>query len=178
MKLWEAAFELRKLYVDLDGVLADFDRDVEELTGKSPAEWKKKDGLDNLPQHSHDDSAMWEAIHKHKDFYRNLKKMPDADELWDYVLKYEPNILTAIPRRTSVPDAEEHKREWVKEHLGKHVPFFIGPYSKNKQRFSKKGYILIDDRPSNIEEWEEKGGTGILHTSAEKTIKKLKDLGL
>lgn len=169
MKLWEASFELRKMYVDLDGVLADFDKGVKDFTGKSPEEWKETE---------EGESAMWKAVHKVEDFYYHLEKMPDADELWGYVLQYEPHILTAIPRKTSVPGAEGNKRAWVAKHLGPTIPVFIGPYSRDKQRFAKEGYILIDDRPSNIEEWEEKGGTPIHHKNAEDTIKQLKDLGL
>lgn len=36
--------------------------------------------------------------------------------------------------------------------------------------------ILIDDDPDNINDWNSKGGIGILHKSAEKTIGKLKKL--
>ena len=38
------------------------------------------------------------------------------------------------------------------------------------------GNVLIDDRPKNIEAWENAGGIGILHTSAKETINKLKEL--
>lgn len=38
--------------------------------------------------------------------------------------------------------------------------------------------ILIDDREKTIREWREKGGTGILHVSAEETLAELKRLGL
>jgi hypothetical protein len=47
-----------------------------------------------------------------------------------------------------------------------------------KQNYSGKNKILIDDRPDNIEQWRSKGGIGILHTSAQDTIKQLQNLGL
>ena len=37
---------------------------------------------------------------------------------------------------------------------------------------------LIDDMERNIQQWKDKGGIGILHTSAADTIKQLKELGL
>lgn len=40
----------------------------------------------------------------------------------------------------------------------------------------KKSFILIDDSKKRIDPWIEHGGTGILHTSAEDTISKLKDI--
>ena len=46
-----------------------------------------------------------------------------------------------------------------------------------KQAQSGENHILIDDRPKNIEEWESKGGIGILHTDAFSTIERLKEIG-
>jgi hypothetical protein len=50
--------------------------------------------------------------------------------------------------------------------------------AKFKHEFSGKNRILIDDRADTIENWNAKGGIGILHTSANNTIKQLKQLGL
>jgi hypothetical protein len=47
-----------------------------------------------------------------------------------------------------------------------------------KQKYSGENNILIDDREDNIQQWKDKGGIGILHTSTANTIKQLKDLGL
>jgi hypothetical protein len=51
-------------------------------------------------------------------------------------------------------------------------------YSYNKQKYSNKNSILIDDRKSNIDQWIEKGGIGILHENTEKTINELISIGL
>jgi len=48
----------------------------------------------------------------------------------------------------------------------------------NKVNYSNENSILIDDMPRTIEEWDSGGGIGILHTSANSTIDKLKQLGL
>jgi hypothetical protein len=37
---------------------------------------------------------------------------------------------------------------------------------------------LLTDREDNINQWRDKGGIGIFHTSAADTIKQLKELGL
>ena len=49
--------------------------------------------------------------------------------------------------------------------------------SKDKQNFGARQDILIDDLPANIARWEQMGGIGILHTSADETIRKLQELG-
>jgi hypothetical protein len=38
--------------------------------------------------------------------------------------------------------------------------------------------VLIDDLEKNILEWRAEDGTGILHRTAEKTMKELKKLGI
>jgi hypothetical protein len=50
--------------------------------------------------------------------------------------------------------------------------------AKHKKDFAGPNNILIDDRVDNINGWIEAGGIGILHTSAEDTIKQLNKLGL
>ena len=40
----------------------------------------------------------------------------------------------------------------------------IGPYSHDKQKWCIPGDILIDDRPSNIEQWTAAGGIAVYHT--------------
>jgi hypothetical protein len=50
--------------------------------------------------------------------------------------------------------------------------------STTKHHFSGLNKILIDDRDSIIKDWVLNGGIGILHTSTEDTIEKLKKLGL
>ena len=40
------------------------------------------------------------------------------------------------------------------------------------------GTVLIDDLEKNILEWRAEDGTGILHRTAEETMKELKKLGI
>jgi hypothetical protein len=39
----------------------------------------------------------------------------------------------------------------------------FGPYSKDKKDHCVSGDILLDDRKSNIDEWNQAGGIGILY---------------
>jgi hypothetical protein len=101
--------------------------------------------------------------------------MPDGQELWRYIKKYKPNILSS-PSRSST--SKVGKEAWLKMHLqNSYKKAYFYPRNQ-KQLFSDVNRILIDDLPNTIEEWNAKGGTGILHTSAANTIKELKKLGL
>ena len=149
------------IYCDLDGVLVDFDKGYEDLTGK-------------LTKEVNDDIEFWKPIHKMgAAFWIKLKWMPDGKALWNYINKYNPILLSAPSREES---SKIGKRVWKKNNLPD-TKMILTP-ARFKQKYSKENHILIDDRVDNIEQWRDKGGIGILHTSAVDTIKQLKDLGL
>jgi hypothetical protein len=150
--------EVKKLFLDLDGVLADFDRGVVTILGKRP---------DELPTR-----LMWATIAKQEDFFGTLKMMHDAQDLWDYCRPYDPTILTGLPRGKW---AEPQKRRWVSNLLGRDVQV-ITCMSAEKHRWSAPGHILIDDREKLKEDWEKKGGTFILHVNAKCSIAEIQRL--
>lgn len=151
------------LFVDLDGVLVDFDRGYQELTGVTT---KHAD--------SQDVDTFWEPLTKAgAAFWIKLKWMPDGKQLWDYIKKYNPELLSAPSREES---SRLGKRVWVKRELPG-VKLILRS-AERKQEFANPTSILIDDREKNIKQWEAAGGIGILHTSAADTIKQLKQLGL
>lgn len=146
------------IYLDMDGVLVDFELGVIQLLGKV-----FNDDWDTLPE----------------SFFKNLPKQPDADYLVDRVMfsswefGYNVGILTAIPRRRFFPLAEQHKREWIEENYPFIKIFKTGPYAVDKQTHCKPGDILIDDSHLNIPQWNAVGGHGILHKSAKNSYAQL-----
>jgi hypothetical protein len=71
------------------------------------------------------------------------------------------------------------KQAWVKTHIPRSQYKELLLYPRHeKQLFAGENKILIDDLAKTIDEWNAKGGIGILHTSAANTIKELKKLGL
>jgi hypothetical protein len=70
------------------------------------------------------------------------------------------------------------KNIWVKNKLTP-KPKVIFAYSKSKQRYANENSILIDDKPSNIDEWTASGGIAIKCKDGDVTtvINKLKELG-
>jgi hypothetical protein len=158
------------LFVDLDGVLADFDRGVEELTGARPAGQSPK--------------AMWPRLARSPGFYAHLPWTPDGPELWERVKRHEPVILTGLPRGNW---AKPQKLEWCRRELGTQVPV-IACMSREKAEKAREWVagagadtpvpVLIDDRESLRERWEEAGGIFIHHSSAAESIRALEELGL
>ena len=152
------------IYCDMDGVLVDFEKGYYDLTGTSTKQFPKGD------------NSFWQPISDAgAEFWATLPWMPDGKELWNYIKKYNPNILSSPSQD---PSSQIGKEAWLKMNLqgGYKKAYFYG--RANKQLFSDKNRILIDDLEQTIREWNAKGGIGILHTSAANTIKELKKLGL
>ncbi len=148
------------IFCDMDGVLVDFDGEFERNHGILPHK---------LPR-----QELWQIVLDTENYWVNLPKLNDADKLVHYLNKFGFQILTGLPLY-GFDKAEKEKKQWLKNHYGIEDGV-ICCLSKDKQDYGKKGDILIDDRLPNIERWVEMGGIGILHTSAEETIKKLKEL--
>lgn len=151
-----------KIYCDMDGVLVDFDKGYLELTGHE------------LDGSHRSDTDFWDPINKAGyDFWINLGWMKDGKDLWSYIEKYNPELLSAPSRQVESRVAKNH---WVDRELpGVHL---ILRSAKHKKDFAGPKNILIDDRLENVQGWIESGGIGILHTSSEDTIKQLNKLGL
>ena len=158
------------IYVDLDGVLADLQSEVEDIldikiTISSGTDWDDSD-------------EIWRLLRELDELdFSKLKKLPDADQLWNYVKPYKPSILTA----TGQPAGRNarQKNDWVKKNLTGYKEIHTVTASRMKaQQFAWPDAILIDDRLKSIGPWRQKGGIGILHTSASETIRELKKLGL
>ena len=153
-----------KVYCDMDGVLVDFERGYNELTGKQTP------GVDS----TYDKDDFWGAITKAGvKFWADLNWMSDGQQLWDYIKQYNPKLLTAPSREES---SRIGKLVWVDKNLP-NTPI-IFKQAKDKKDLAEPNAILIDDRKDNIQQWIDAGGIGIRHTSTESTIKQLQKLGL
>lgn len=150
---------------DLDGVLAACKPEAERLLGKAVE--KAED--------------FW-AVANTEGFFLNLPLLPDAAALFTGVISLAPegtNIRVLTATGNNYVDVSHQKRKWV-------AKMFRGCFSYTDIITTRKGtdkaayahptHILIDDTPKVIEAWEAAGGIGILHTDAESTIAKLKNL--
>ena len=152
------------LYCDMDGVLCDFERRFEDLTGMSPKSFKDKEGIDEFWRVIDEDGVR---------FWVGMPWMPDGEKLYNYI---KPNLYSLLSSPSWDNSSRLGKRLWVKNNLPDTK--LILAQAKDKQNYAQSNRILIDDRPSNIDQWRSQGGIGILHTSASDTIKQLKELGL
>ena len=162
-----------KVYLDMDGVLADFDQRFRDLSGMPPKDFENKYGK----------KAFWDLIDEENKikFWVGIPTMPGAADLVDAVKDYNYELLTS-------PSAKKQsylgKILWVKNHTGDVFP------SKPRINFKKakekhlvkpqleKTDILIDDREDTIGRWNTAGGTGIVYKNISQVLNDLGKLGL
>ena len=155
------------LYLDMDGVFADFDLSAEVLCGgMRPYQFEEKYGS----------TKFWETINSDPNFFINLKMMPEAMDLFNAVKHLEPVFLTGCHKGF---DAHANqKRDWIKVHFGHQQRIICCQSSKKSLYIKALGDVLVDDRQRYMRKWIDKGGYFVLHKNPHDSIMKLKNLGL
>lgn len=151
-----------RIYLDCDGVLADFDKGAEAILGMPPRQFENRHGL----------GQFWKRLATAPGFFERLDLMPDAMELYEAVRHTDPVILTGLPRGKW---AEPQKRRWAERHFPG-VPV-ITTSAALKREHCHPGDALVDDRDHFRHLWEQEGGVFIHHKDAASSIRQLEALG-
>jgi 5'(3')-deoxyribonucleotidase len=150
-----------RLFLDADGVLADFDEGARRLLGMSPRAFEAKHGR----------REFWRRIAKTPNFYGNLPKMPDADMLFDAVKHLKPTILTGLPLGNW---AAPQKVKWAAEHFPG-VPI-ITCMARDKHKHMHPGDVLVDDRENHRAAYEAHGVVFVHHRNARDSLRQLEKI--
>jgi 5'(3')-deoxyribonucleotidase len=147
-----------RLFLDADGVLANFDEGVRRLLGMLPKEFERRRGR----------GAFWRELARAPDFYARLPEMPDARELFDAVEHLKVTILTGLPLGKW---AAPQKVAWAAEHFPG-VPI-ITCMARDKHRHMEPGDVLVDDREDHRTAYEAHGVVFVHHKNAADSIRQL-----
>ena len=142
-----------KVYVDMDGVLADFFGEWQKLIG---SDWRKVKDIEPALQKIRDKDNFW----------LDLPLLPQAKNLLGVIKKVKGSYTILSSPLPNDPNSEPHKREWIKNNLDFFPPEnVIITHDKPKYAVNSDGTpnILIDDFGKNIASWEAAGGEGFKH---------------
>jgi 5'(3')-deoxyribonucleotidase len=150
--------EQPRLFLDADGVLADFDEGTRRQLGMPIRQYEAKHGR----------NSFWKQLASAKNFYGTLPEMPDARLLFDGVKHLNPTILTGLPLgRWAAPQ----KVEWAAEHFpGVEI---ITCMARDKHKHMHAGDVLVDDRENHRAAYEAAGVMFVHHKNAEDSLRQL-----
>mmetsp|Transcript_12238 Transcript_12238/g.18768 ORF Transcript_12238/g.18768 Transcript_12238/m.18768 type:complete len:265 (-) Transcript_12238:198-992(-) len=183
------------IYCDLDGVLVDFAKGIQEIFPENPPQSSSE------IQELKNNDVLWRRVASADNFFQHLDWMPEGHILWESIKHLDPDILTGVPpsissRRekflwcqrelTGVSKIVHVDRagKWSRHHgvgdVQENTCNVITCWSHNKHFESGPNSVLIDDRPSLRNKWEEKGGIFIHHVpgQVDKTLRQLRQHGI
>lgn len=158
--------KIKKIYLDLDGVLCDFEHRYTKLFGRTPHEARDKKEF----------SPDWTKFVEGENF-ATLPWFEGGEELLAFIRKCPVNIeiLSSSGGKKFHDEVTAQKLQWLRGHdIGYKAN--IVPGRRIKAEYASPDAILIDDTPDVIEAFNAAGGHGILHKDLGKTLEKLKEL--
>lgn len=156
--------KINKLYIDMDGVLCDFNKRYQELFGISPESTR-----DNKSFNGYFDRFISTFQ------FGNLDWMPGAIDGMAYISKlpFEIEILSSTADQEKFEAISHQKKFWLQTHNIGYKANFV-PGKQHKYKFASPDSIIIDDTESVIEDWKQFGGIAIWHKDWVTTLSTLK----
>lgn len=157
--------KISMIYLDLDGVVADFVKRYKELYRMEPKEAEKKKEF----------NKFFDEFIATKQF-ETLDLMPGAMDGLTFLRKHltvPTQILSSTANEARYDDISKQKLIWLNTHGITFTPNFV-PGKRHKYKFAAPDKIIIDDTESVINDWKKAGGIGILHKDWVTTLAILK----
>lgn len=160
--------KIKKIYLDMDGVIANFEKRYREINDMSPREAEKQKKFN----HFFDEFISAKS-------FATLDLMPGARELIVFLQNLHMNraipteILSSTANEERYDEISTQKKIWLQTHGISFKPNFV-PGKKNKWKFATPDSIIIDDTESVIDDWRKAGGIAIWHKDVPTTVAQLK----
>lgn len=152
------------LFLDLDGVMFDFEGYFYQCFGVTPP---SKGGVD--------DDELWRLVHGHGNFFREMPLFEGATNFFKTLCFYgfNPVILTAASKK-HYHEMAVQKRAAVREKLTTdHLILPVWGSSSKALFMHAPGDIIIDDYAKNCRRWTDAGGMAIHHIDFASTLLRL-----
>lgn len=151
-----------KVYLDMDGVCADFFTEAVKLSETNHKAWRDMEFRDV--------ELVLKRIRKGDvpDFFERLPMFPGTQTLVQCIYNIAGGFSILSSPLEGMDDCERQKRVWIEKNLRIDPDEII--ITSDKTKFASENCrpnILIDDYGANIRAWEEAGGYGIKYQADE-----------
>ena len=145
--------KIKCIYLDMDGVIADFVKRYKELYRMEPRDAEKKKEFNKFFDEFIDTNQ-----------FATLDLMPGAMDAITFLRKASvpTQILSSTANEKRYDAISKQKMIWLQTHGITFNPIFV-PGKKHKYKYATPDSIIIDDTESVIDDWKKAGGIGILH---------------
>lgn len=170
------------IYLDMDGVLVDFDKGLEQFNIVNDTTFIHRPKAEWTPLQIKLDREVVDCMNT-PGFFENLPLMEGAGDLWKAAGR--PSVLTAYPSTgKDILRVAREKRNSIEFHFGEVSDdrFICCARSEKAYYATKQSYpfasanILVDDLEANCEAWEAAGGIAILFKTSKQAIKELNNM--
>lgn len=148
------------IYLDCDGVLADWVGEANEWLGFSRNRpWTQYRGAD----------VDWDKLNDamtYYSFWRNMQPLPRAAEIWRLCNDLAATYVCTRP--FDDPSCVFGRLTWLNKELN--IPTNRVIFMHDKELLANKHSILIDDNEENVEKFAQNGGHSILFPQSYNTI--------
>ena len=164
----EAITNKPDVYVDMDGVIADFFSALAKFRGTS--HWKDEGKI------SVEDSIKAIAG---TDFFSTLPVFPTAKQLISTVKNFTGGEwhICSSPLRGDHENSKKHKLDWLSTNgFDPMTTIITGRKEKHATTKDNQNFrpnILIDDKPSNIERWQMKNGIALRYQANKDSLSRV-----
>lgn len=179
MKITETSHKIPHLYLDMDGVQADFFGAWADKHGVN--HWKaiqdKEKEIEELANSNHEEVY---------NFFRNLKPLEGGQKIINWLKDHNIpfTVLSAPLRGPYAESSKEAKRDWLDEFNPGTSQYAIFTSKKSQYAITDKvKNVLVDDFGPYIQKWIDAGGIPIKHedeheisNAADLTIEKLEKI--
>jgi hypothetical protein len=154
---------ISKIYVDMDGVLCDFEKRYKELYGAITDANRRTTFKPNFTDFI--ESGQFATLDPMDDF-ATLKYFLDS-------VKVPKEILSSTAYEETYDTISKQKLEWLNKYGITWKPNFV-PGKRHKYKYATPDSLIIDDTLSVIEDWRKAGGIALWHNNALSTITQVK----
>lgn len=150
---------LMRVFLDIDGVLADFHQGILDLYKLTEDEFKTKVKPGSFWWDQDIDPKLMEKLNS--EFWAELQKTSDGDDIIQILEnEFGQQNICLLTNHVNNPSYAYGKIQWINNHYPQYKHQYL--LGTNKYYVANKDTLLVDDADHNCDDFIKHGGHGIL----------------